>query len=288
MSKSFQVKALAKSLLFQVFCSLSLGILLAPFLSNVTASFFYSVSCTIKDILVFFLPVVIFSYLVSSLIFYEKDATRIVGCVFLGVLLSIFMALGYAYGVGRFFLQDFVTAHSPVAVHSSENVQTLWPFPFQSFSTDRAMLFSLLFAFWINALQSSFLTRFRTSHYNKMDSASVPGNMLKGLFSLGLFAHPSHLAALKQSISKMKDVSEKALLALFIPIIPLYVFGFILKISKESLPGAFLKEFSHVFMLSFVAFIPFIMLAYFVAARFKGRTAGTFFKNMLPPYRHSL
>lgn len=283
--------SLIHNLLFQVLCTLILGVLLAAHLSPAVASFFYSISSSIKDLLVFALPVVIFSYLASSILSYEASASKLVGGIFLGMIGSIFVALLYSYGAGQAFLAHLMHAGSASAgsatslalpPEESSSVQALWSLHLPCLATEKAMVFSLVFAFWMNFLQSSWVTRLRNSHYHKAEGQGLPHSALKGLFSLGIFATVDQLSAIKTGLFKLKSACEKALMKLFVPVIPLYIFGYIIKLSKESASQTFFKEFSSVFLFNFLCIILFVVLAFMVAAKFHVKEGWTALKTMAP------
>lgn len=279
-----QLKAIADSLLFRVLLALGVGFLLAPYLPHGAIVFFYSVSCAIKDLLVFFLPVVIVSYLVSSIISYEDGAPKIIVGILGGMVLSIFCALAYAYGIGVYALPHIVHAAPVVASTAQEEISPLFTLPLKHVPADLAMMFAFVVAFWLNVLQSSFVRRLRNSYYNKLEKCPPSGDFcfFLGLVSCGIFARAEHLAKVKRGFFALRSGCERALLQLFIPIVPVYIFGFILKISIESSSLHFLQSFGRIFVCSFVAIMGFVFLAYLIAARGSPRRAFSYLRTMLP------
>lgn len=278
--------SLGYNLLFQVFFVLVLGIVLAAHLSDPIISFFYSVSCTIKDLLVFALPAVIFSYLASSILSYRVSASKIVGGIFLGIVISIFIALLFSYGVGQLTLAHLMNgvpvAPAEVPVEAVPAIKQLWSLALPCLATEKAMIASLVFAFWMNILQSSWVNRLRNSHYHKAGGQTVPHGLLKGILSFGVFATTSQLETVKTGVVKLKDLCEKALMKLFVPIIPLYIFGYIIKLANESVSQGFIKEFGNVFLFNFLCVISFICLAFLIATNFRLNEAWKCLKNMAP------
>lgn len=275
------------NLLFQVLFVLVLGVVLASRLPSSFISFFYSVSCTIKDLLVFALPAAIFSYLASSILSYRTSASKVVGGIFLGILVSIFIALLFSYGVGQMTLVHLMqkgeaTAAAFVPVETTSDIVQLWTLSLPCLATEKAMILSLAFAFWMNFLQSSWVVRLRNSHYDKTAGQVVSHNLLKGVFSLGIFATASQLEMVKTVIFKLKDLCEKALMKLFVPVIPLYIFGYIAKLARESASQGFIKEFGTVFLFNFLCIVLFVFFAFLVATKFKIKKAWMCLKNMAP------
>ncbi|MDR1597310.1 MAG: dicarboxylate/amino acid:cation symporter [Holosporales bacterium] len=273
-------KYISSNILLGVLCALILGYGLAFCMPPYLLSFFYSISCSIKDILMFSLPFIIFSYLVAAIIFYENNAYNILVGVLVGVIVSIFIATFYSYGIGRAVLSGIIT-HPTINDLPGDVVAQLWTLPLPCMSNDRVMLFAVAFAIWLNLLSSSFISRLRNSHYRKMDAAVV-GNIFKAVLSFGIFATNSQLNSVKRVITSCKNVSERMLLKLFCPVIPLYVLGFVIKLSKEATSGFMIKDFGPIFMFNVVCIVFFVAIAYLIAAKFNPITAWVYFKNMLP------
>jgi Na+/H+-dicarboxylate symporter len=274
------LKWISNNILLQVFVTLVGGALLAHAVPIPCSSFFYSISCTIKDILTYVLPLIVFSYLTFSVISYDEKAPKVLIGIFIGVIASILLAVFYSYGIGNLILPGMVT-HPIVKDLPGEVVDKMWSLPLTGISTDKAMLVAFSFAIWFNVLNSSYISRIRNSHFHKMDGQPC-GSICKSLLSLGVFASNEHLASVKNGVRKMKDMSEWGLLKLFVPVIPLYVLGFIMKFSMETSAGFIIKDFGPIFAFNFGCILLFVAFSFVVAAKFNIKTALIYAKNMLP------
>lgn len=273
------------SLLFQVFLSLGAGFILAPFLPHSLICFFYSISCAIKDLLIFFLPIIIISYLVSSIISYENNASKIIAGIFVGVILSICIALVFSYIAGLYFLPLIVHPEHISALSSQRSAITpLFTISLKNISTDIAMIIALTIAFWINILGSSYIKRLRNSYYNKQENHKelISINIICGLLSLGIFMPEKYITQIKKVFFKIRNISEKYLMRYFIPLVPLYILGFILKISVEATSISFLKDFGKIFIFNFITIIIYVCFSYLLIARFSFHKMLIYLKNMLP------
>lgn len=279
-----RIKALSKNLLFHVFLTLVAGLLLSKIFPLYVVQFFYSISCTIKDILILFLPAVIFSYLTTSIISYKNNAPKLIFYVLFFMIMSLLLALVYVFFVGYAFLPKIVSSKIITNISDVELVKPLWLLSINGFATDKTMIFAMFFGLWLNFLRASFLTRLRNSHYDKMEGTKQNFfyTLLKSIFTLGVFSSDYVLEKVENFLFKMKDFSEKYLLKFFVPIIPLYIFGFILKLSSESVNANFWKDFSRVFIFNLICILFFIMIAYFIIAKFNMSCACKYIKNMFP------
>jgi Na+/H+-dicarboxylate symporter len=107
-------------------------------------------------------------------------------------------------------------------------------------------------------------------------------SVLKGVLSLGIFASNTQLEQVKNLIVRMRNLSEVGLLKLFVPVIPLYVLGFIIKLSLEATSGFVIKDFGPIFAFNFGCILLFLAASYLIAANLNPVTAWRYFKNMLP------
>lgn len=282
---AIQFRGIIRSLLFQVLLTLGAGVLLAPYLPQPAICFFYSLSCVIKDLLIFFLPLVILSYLVSSIVAYEDSASKIIMGILGGIFVSMLIALGYAYVIGMFSLPHLAeAAHLKAVGEVEESITPLFTLPLRSLPTDLTMIVAFVIAFWLNVLRSSIIQRVRKSHYNKLEGQRQSAwlNAFVGLISFGIFATDAQLARVRGLFFKMRSISERALMRLFIPIVPVYIFGFILKISMEANSVHFLHSFTKIFVGSFLSIMLYVFLSYWLVARGSLHTAGQYLRNMFP------
>lgn len=277
------LKKIADNLLWQVLIATLCALFLAPFLPAWGASFLYSVSQTIRDLLTLFLPVIVFSYLVAAVLAYEGNASFVLMGIFVGVVASFIFALTFVYIVGESCLPHLV-ARLPQAVNASTTeLKTLWMLPLTGIGTDMTMIVAVCTGLWLNVLNSGIIKTWRASHYNKAQGLpSSPVDVANGILTLGVFARPEHLESLKKGIFWLRNGVEKALMKCFVPIIPLYVLGFMVKLAYESTSSTFLREFGFVILFNFACILLFLFIDYFVAARFQFKTMVNYIRNILP------
>lgn len=277
------LKFLTNNLLLQVFLATVCAVLLAPHLSEWGAACLYSISQTIRDLLTLFLPLIVFSYLVAAIIAYEGDASKVLIGIFTGVVISFVLALTFVYIVGEAFLPHFVARLPQAVSESTQELKALWGLPIKGPSTDMMMLLAIGIGLWFNILNSSTVQTLRKSHYEKSEGLPATGSdRIKGVLSAGVFARVEHLESFRRAIFWLRGGVEKALMKCFVPIIPLYVLGFMVKLSYESTSNAFLREFGFVILFNFICILLFLFLDYLVAARFQFKTMASYIKNILP------
>ena len=273
-----------KNLLLQVLVSLLTGAFLAHYVPIYVVEFFYSLSYIIKEILVFLLPFIIFSYLVSSLTEYQNKASKFIFIVFVCVLVSIFTAMLFAYFASITFLPSIIDSNISSDFSTTEVIRQKWSLGLKNIPTDVAMVFSIFFALWLNFLRSSFICRFRNNFYNKMEwqKRSTKEFIFSTIFSLGIFSSEQFLDGIKNIVLKMKKYSEIFLLNVFVPLVPIYVFGFMLKLSIESASVEFFIDFGQIFIFNLFCIIVFIFISYFLISNFSIKKTFSNMKNMLP------
>lgn len=272
---------LLNSLLFRVLVAILAGVLLTPYLPDRAASFLYSVSLSIRTILVWFLPLIIYCYLVSALTAYKGGASKILAGIFAGVIGSFVLALTFVFIMGKACLPHLVAKMPQVANEATRVLTPLWELPWEGLGTDKTILSAIFSGLWLNVLDTSAIKGWRASHYDKGAPSSAL-DIFKGLFTLGIFARENHLTHFKDVITKLRSLVEKALLSYFVPVIPFYVLGFMVKLTYESTTSAFLHEFSFVILFNFGCILLFLGLGYLVSARGHLRVVGQHIKNMLP------
>lgn len=167
-------------------------------------SFFYALSLSFKEVLLFVLPFIIFSFLFSSLLSFKDGALKLVLSLFAAVFISCFTATLFAYGASIAFLSPSQAAidHGPSLITP---LCPLWSFS---------------------------LPQILSNTY-----ALLGGAFLGVLFS---YSRPPILLKWGQ---RMKAWSFGFLKTVFIPFVPLFVFGFLVKLDHEDLLVGALKTY---------------------------------------------
>lgn len=203
----------------------------------------YAVSLSIKEVLVFTLPFIIFSYLTSCLFSLKQGALKFIVFILIGVILSNTVSILAAYGVKMTgllngSLQTAAIPFSPVVL------KPLWQFNLP---------------LWI-----------------KNDWALFAG-LGVGAF-LAIFPHKK----VEKGLKKLKGSVDYFLHRIFIPLLPIFILGFILKLSHEGQLQPILQNYAHMFGVILTALILYIVMMYGVAVRFKARSWYQSLKNAFP------
>lgn len=233
------------SLPIRLVAVVGLAFFLAGNLSFEVVSWFYTVSVFLKDILMVILPFVVFSYLAASILNLQGKATIMIFGIFALVIVSNTLSVMTAYGVANFVLGNLGNISFKVAT-DSVLIYPLWKMPnLVLLTADKAMLSGLI--------------------------AGILCNIFK-INILGSF------------VNSLKKLSTKVLNVLFIPFLPIYVFGFVLKIGFEGTLKTLATAYAPVFFLSLAVIHSYLFLAYFIGCG--GNLKATFaaIKNMIPAW----
>lgn len=159
---------------------------------------FFTVSILMKDTLVFLMPFIVFSFIFACLAAFQKKAPLLIVLILALVVISNFIFVQIGYWTGDIFLPH-LGYHATNAV---ENVTSLTE-PLEAF-------FSIPFPKIIS-----------------IDMALLLGTLV-GLY--GAFFGNEKLAAWGNSL---RNVVQAGLTKIFIPLVPLYVVGFLFKIQHD-------------------------------------------------------
>lgn len=202
----------------------------------------YAVSLSIKEALLIVLPFIIFSFLLSSIGTLQKGALSFVVIAFLMVILSNFTATTFAGFLGVFTLNALDNIQA--FTPSTLDLLPLWDLDFPSFlSNDTALFLGLLCGILVS------LTGFHKGQ-----------NMARYLQQYALLF----------------------LKRFFIPVIPVFVLGFILKMQHDGILTLIVQNYLSVFVVITLLAFTYIILLYGLAARFKPSKWMISIRNMVP------
>jgi Na+/H+-dicarboxylate symporter len=219
----------------------------AYFLSNIlgleTIRVFFTISCGLKDILMGVLPFIIFSYITAAILSMEQRAPLLILSILLLVTLSNAITVLISYGIGVNLL------------------------PLLSFGGDG-----------LAGIQDSVTPLFSLP----IPEILAPDqSMLLGI-AIGLIFSFIKAPIVNASAEKMRHYVTVFLQKAFIPFLPLYVFGFILKMEYEGTLTILIKNSGHIFALLAVIIVLYLSLLYFVAGGFRVSRFFELVRNMLP------
>lgn len=231
-----------KSLPVQLVICVIAAYFTADFATSTHASYAYSLSCILKDFLMMLLPFVIISYMGSAILSLEQKAPLLIIAVLTLVCLSNLLATFVSYGVSLAAL-PFVTQGKMIQLSgATETINTLFSIPFPV----------LLEPKW----------------------AMIVGSV----YGLTLSIRPYEPG--RQIIFKLRDLVTTILQKSFIPLLPVYVFGFVLKMQMEGSLSILFQSGGQIIALMIGLIILYIGLMYAIAANFTPSRFATYIRNM--------
>ncbi len=227
-----------------LFAVIGFAVFAGPSLPVSLQSICYTLSLLIKEVLLFVLPAIIFSLLFGSIVTIgtNSGALRMILLLIPIVCISNFITTMVAYG-GGVLISNEVTAISKVAAASD----TLMP------------LFVLSLPKWIPNDMALFL------------------GLLFGLF----FSYKSQEVGNKLA-KILTKVATFFLNNLFIPIIPIFILGFVLKLQHDDILETLIKNYAFIFVAIFALQVIYILFLFFVANKFRLKAVYETICNMLP------
>lgn len=234
------------SLPFKLFLILLFVGLFGNLLDVTTINFLYSISVIFKECLSFLLPFIVFSFITTGILSFKKNAPLVLGILLSCVLISNAVVAFFSYFVGTTLLPLLMVKIDSTQMIATQSMQPI-------------------FSITLPKLLSSF---------QAMLAAIICG------ISLSFYPIPK----IESGIQSLKSIIELIINSLFIPILPLYVLGFLLEINHQ---GVFLqlfqtygKTFALIILLQFLI----IFCIYFIAAQFNLKKAVHYIQVAMPSY----
>lgn len=234
----------------QLVISITIAFILGSILDVAYISFFYSLSSCFIKALIFILPIMVFSFIFKALINNKSSPLYLLILIFTGVTISNCIALLVAYFFGITFLPFAGLQNSPEMLGKFvSKVPLLFQLNLpELIGTETAMGFGLFLGILISFLKED--------------------NQLK-IFSRKIF-------------DQVNSFIHLFLQKIFIPLLPLYVFGFCLKLSYDQTLIELFQQFGKVFLLSFLLVIGYIYFLYFLGSGKDFKRTQKNLQNMLP------
>lgn len=107
-------------------------------------------------------------------------------------------------------------------------------------------------------------------------------------FTLGLGMSVINGATLKGAMEDFKDIINKVIVNVIIPLLPLYIFGIFLNISDSGQVSGVLGIFVKIIVLIFFLTIVLLFIQFFIAGTVSKKNPFRLFRNMLPAYMTAL
>ncbi|MBD3273183.1 cation:dicarboxylase symporter family transporter [Candidatus Dependentiae bacterium] len=231
---------------FQLITVIFFVIFFGKYFGQDTIRTIYTFSFLFKEILGLFLPVMVFAFILGGFLSYKKRAPIVLFILLAFIIISNFLVSTASFFVGKSFL-SFLTEGVNTSNLISGKVLLPW--------------FSINIPPFVGA-----------------DKVILLALGLGVLFSFVNFP------IFNRFIFKLKKLVEFILLKCFIPFLPLYVLGFLLKMSFEGTLSSLFGSFGKAFLLIFSFQAIYLFLMYFVSSGFKLRKTFEYIKNTLPSY----
>jgi Na+/H+-dicarboxylate symporter len=248
------------SLPMQLVVVIVVVMLFGSYLNEDTVRFFYTISTAFKQILSFLLPFIIFAFVFSGIVSMKKNAPVILAILVSCVIFSNGFVATLVYGFSRLFLSPLVGQLCVDGLFCEKTVE-----PFYSFEipTDICTPY-----------------QFYCTHISSYLSIMV---LLIGVL-LGLYASMYSLPVFERFVQRAKEKLEIFFTTFFIPFLPLYVFGFLLKNQYEGVLGRLIENYGSAFFLIVVLQISYLCLFYFVAVGFDIQKTVQAIRNAIASY----
>ena len=237
-------KQLLSNTIFQIIIVLIAGYILTPYMGQEGVAWAYTASTIIKTGLVILLPVITFTYMFGSMLKFARSSPGLI----ISVLTSLQISNVLAFAIGFFALKwtapYFLTAGS-ICLNQTVDISSHINIPIPSFwSPANGMLSGFIFGIIFSFIKSSGILRLSES--------------------------------LKKTIG---NILSKAL----IPVLPIFIFGFFVKMRFEGTIEALMAGYSKIFI--FVTLLLFIYLGILliISHSFNFRSAWRHVKCMITP-----
>lgn len=233
-----------KSLPVQLIICVAIALLIGSQVDTSVVQLFFSFSCAIKDILMMVLPLVIVTYIAAAILSLEQRAPLLIICVMLMVCLSNISAVFSSYFVGQLIL-PWLTAGKVIDFTIAQSGIT--------------PLFTL-----------------------SLPKLLEPSHALMVGMGYGLLFSFYKLPQAKNLALRLRDYVTVFLQKGFIPFLPLYVFGFVLKMQKEGTLVSLFTNYGQIFLSICLLLVVYITFVYALAHGFKPQQFMKSIRTMLP------
>lgn len=173
-----------------------------------------------------------------------KGALPFIATLFVAVALSNFSSIMVSYGLCNLFLEGKISALEQTLTHTKEALLPLWSFSITPLISNDIALFS-------------------------------------GII-LGILANRIALLRAPWIERVSENFSRIFLEKFFVPMIPLFIFGFALKLQEEGELPQIYQNYSYVIILIMVSQVVYTTGLYVISASFSLKRAKDYIKNMLP------
>lgn len=214
--------------------------------SETVARFLYTFSLIFKEVLGFLIPFMIFAFVLTGILSFKKNAPYILAILIGCIFISNAVVVMVSYGVSWLMLSCVTSSMSTQGLVVAKVLEPLVTISLPPLiASEKMLIISIV---------------------------------------LGLLLSCVRMPALEHALYQLKNGIEKGFSYFFIPLLPLYVLGFLIKIQYE---GVFLGSFQHygkAFFLIISLHSIYLLWLYYVAAGFSLLRAFKAMRNALPSY----
>jgi Na+/H+-dicarboxylate symporter len=222
------------------------AVFLGNFLSWYQAQFIYTFSLFFKEILSFFLPFVVIAFVLSGILSLKKNAPLALLMLIGVIIVSNFCTSLVAFFSGKLLIEYISEGIKTAGLHASISMEPLWAFTLRPLiAPERALLLAL---------------------------------------TLGLTGSFFSVPSLENFTCRFKEIIEKILNHAFIPLLPIYVLGFLLKIIHEGALATLFESYGKTCLFFIIVQNVYQLFLYFVTAGFSLSKAMFYIKNSMPSY----
>jgi len=225
-----------------LFFTLAFVYIFGSYIPSEIKSFFLYISIFFKSILLFLLPLIIFSFISNSLLSFQGNVVKFIALLVSTIFISNSLAIYAGYFVGSKFLNFLTTSQTMML--STSKLLPLWNFDMPILITN--------------------------------DKALSVGFIIGIVFSL------RRSRKIEILTKKMSDYSTIFLKKIFVPVLPIFALGFILKLEHEGVLGYAIRSYSQVLIIIISTQITYVFLLYFLISGFNIKRAYVYIKHVLP------
>lgn len=215
-----------------------------PHMSVQMQSLLYAISLTLKELLVFVLPFIVFSLIMSSIVHLKQGAVRLILMLIPLICLSNFIAIWIAYFAG-----DVIVHKAGLSVISEISTRSLMP------------AWDLALPEWLSCKYAMVLA------------------MVFGLLSSAYFVRPGQRIA-----NTLNKITVFILNRLVVPLLPLMILGFIVKMQYDDILEELVQNYAYIFATVALLQVAYVLGLYIIVNKFKTKIWVENLKNMIPPF----
>lgn len=219
------------------------GVLMGNHISSTTVAWLLTASTFIKDALMWVLPFMVWAYLASAILSFRQQALWLMLSIVGLMVASNAIALSTVYGVGSVVLPQIGGCHH-VSVAASRVVEPLWHIP------------------WPPLFKPEW---------------AIGAAVLTGI--LGCVQSHDRVSPV---MNRAKQWANIFLNRCFVPVLPIYVLGFVLKLQHEGSLSNLLHQCAWIFALGWGILALYLWCMYWIAAGFSIPQALRWIGHMLP------